>query len=193
MPQYLTPPQDKSINKRCIRITGPVAATTFLAIPGTATGDLQLTGRYLYLQLRCLARQSMTLHLEAVTADSRRVRAALSTLYTAPRATASSSSSSGIRCPLQFELGARATEWSVVAVDLRALFAPATTAAAPYTHLKGVRLCSNMVLRAAIVSDELYDETCLPKVIILVMSALSTQDLKIVCLPARLHKRKHVI
>jgi Protein of unknown function (DUF667) len=106
----------------------------------------------------------MTLHLEAVTADGRRVRAALSTLYTVPRATASSSSS-GIRCPLQFEQGARATEWSVVAIDLRALFAPATTAAAPYAHLKGVRLCSNMVLRAAVVSDELYDETCLPKVV----------------------------
>jgi Protein of unknown function (DUF667) len=115
----------------------------------------------------------MTLHLEAVTADGRRVRAALSTLYTVPRATASStSSSSGIRCPLQFEQGARATEWNVVAVDLRALFAPATTAAAPYTHLKAVRLCSNMVLRAAIVSDELYDETCLPKVVTLVMHSL---------------------
>jgi Protein of unknown function (DUF667) len=158
-------PQDKSINKRCIRITGPVAATTFLAIPGTAAGDLRLTGRYLYLQLRCLARQSMTLHLEAATTDGRRARAALSTLYTVPRATTASNSSSAVRCPLQFEQGARATEWSVVAVDLRALFAPATAAAASYSHLKGVRLCSNMVLRAAIVSDELYDENSLPKVV----------------------------
>ncbi|CAN0441911.1 unnamed protein product, partial [Phaeothamnion confervicola] len=166
--------QDKSIGKRCYKIHGAVSAINYLHFPGKDAPPLRLAGRYIYVQLRPIARRVATLHLDTITADGRPLRVSISTLYGEVTPVGQS-----VRLPLPFGgPGTHATSWTTVALDTAALadrLAPKAAAAAAAAAtagraagggrgcLQAVKLCSNMVVRGGFCSDGLYSPTTLPQ------------------------------
>ncbi|CAM9725981.1 unnamed protein product [Scytosiphon promiscuus] len=174
---------DKTIGRRCCRISGAVSAANYLEVPREArTAPLNLTGRFVYIQVRPIGDKVMTFHLDVLDAGGQPERVTFSTLYSAPHAThdghhsnAAAVTSSAttletwkgvgrggaLRYPVSFDTS-RSRGWSVVAVDMVALMREGG-GGREYGLLRAVRLGSNMVVRGVYASDCVYSPHTLPK------------------------------
>ncbi|CAM9761154.1 unnamed protein product, partial [Ectocarpus sp. 12 AP-2014] len=73
---------DKTIGRRCCRISGAVSAANYLEVPREARiAPLNLTGRFVYIQVRPIGDKVMTFHLDVLDAGGRPERVTFSTLY----------------------------------------------------------------------------------------------------------------
>ncbi|KDO25836.1 hypothetical protein SPRG_08780 [Saprolegnia parasitica CBS 223.65] len=139
---------DKTIRRKVFRVRGKIAASNHLSVP--AEGDsLQLTGRYIYLQLHRLPGESATLHLDIVTKKRSALRLSFSTMYASVR-------SMGVNLRLPLPLG---DKWTVLALDMHRLLELHTSVAynrEGYDYLKSIQLCCSMSIRGIYTSDILY-------------------------------------
>eukprot|EP00644_Phytophthora_capsici_P007236 jgi/Phyca11/54211/gw1.22.126.1 len=144
--------QDQHIHKNVFKIRGAIAATNYLRVPrDTAKGThgLGLTGRYVYLQVRRIGNQPMTIHLDFVTSKKMMLRFTLSSLYEL-----FSCAGTVLRVPLSLD-----ARWTVIVVDMVRLLERHSFnqyARDAYRHLKTITLCASMYLRNVFISSTLY-------------------------------------
>ncbi|KAK1941739.1 WD repeat-containing protein 90 [Phytophthora citrophthora] len=151
--------QDQHIHKNVFKIRGAIAAANYLRFPRDAakgTHGLGLTGRYVYLQVRRVGNQPMTIHLDFVTSKKTALRFTISSLYELFRSTGTV-----LRVPLSLD-----ARWTVVVVDMVRLlerhpFNQHTRDT--YRHLKTITLCASMNLRNVFISSTLYTPKTLPR------------------------------
>ncbi|KAJ0407556.1 hypothetical protein P43SY_006874 [Pythium insidiosum] len=143
--------QDPVIHKNVFKIRGAIATNNYLRIPREAptkgSPGLGLTGRFVYIQLRAISGQPVTLHLDLLTASKKTaLRFSLSTMFSAVRSTGTV-----LRVPLPIS-----AQWTTVVVDMVELLACHTFhdyASERFQYLKAVTCCAAMNLRNVVTSS----------------------------------------
>ena len=142
---------DKGIGRPVIKIKGAVSANNHIDFEG-----LNLTGQFVYIQLKLLSPSIATFHLEIVTTADVSLRLTVSTLYAGDRARFLGRS---LRLPLPVHQG-----WMLVVLDMNRIVEnfcvsgggsgrhPPSTLKA----IKRVQLCSNMLVRDVVTSNKRF-------------------------------------
>ncbi|XP_077172586.1 WD repeat-containing protein 90 isoform X2 [Paroedura picta] len=163
-------PKDKTLKGTVYRISGSVPAGNYLQLPKTSTQSLGLTGCYLYLLFKPMPTKYFVVHLDVTTEDSQVVRISFSNLFKEFKATATW---------LQFpyicgaakgsvhEITAKAAKrelvglapanvrWTFLTLDLRHVLSLYLNRR--YSHLKSVKLCSNLLVKNLFTSNILFN------------------------------------
>ncbi|XP_009077103.1 PREDICTED: WD repeat-containing protein 90, partial [Acanthisitta chloris] len=119
----------------------------------SAAQSLGLTGRYLYLLFRPLPGKHFLVHLDATTEENQVVRISFSSLFKEFKSTATW---------LQFPFVCGAAKgaapadvrWTCLVLDLPSIHSLYLNRR--YSHLKGVKLCSNLLVRNLCTSDLVF-------------------------------------
>ncbi|NWX15073.1 WDR90 protein, partial [Aegotheles bennettii] len=160
---------DARLKGTVYRIRGSVPTSSYLQLPRTRTQSLGLVGRYLYLLFRPVPRKHFLVHLDVVTEENQVVRISFSSLFKEFKSTATwlqfpfccgaagTSRSSEERGEEHGLLGAAPadTRWTCLVLDLRSILS--LYLSRRYSHLKGVRLCSNLLVKNLCTSDLVFD------------------------------------
>ncbi|WIA37015.1 hypothetical protein OEZ86_013999 [Tetradesmus obliquus] len=178
---------DDAIHKRVLRITGAIPAVNYLKLPKSR--GFALHGRFCYLQVRFEQPSALfSIHLEAVTADGNTCRISIGNIFKAKNVKKKAG------C-IQFTMKDPPSCWMLLSVDLVAAVAAAaaagsssssssgSTQASPYSHLKGMQLCSTLTVRSAFTSDIRFGLQTLPRDMVLCHS-LEPSQLAQLWLPA---------
>ena len=148
---------------RCYVIRGSLCSSNYIEIPNTGAEDprdrapLNAKGAFLYVQFRAIPKLEtapLLMHLDLGTTKGS-MRVSFSNLYSAPKMAGQT-----LRVPLRFNPDGR---WSVLAVDIPSLLkvhAPASLGS--YRQLRGVKLCSSMMVRSVWTSHSAFAPASLP-------------------------------
>ncbi|NXA30062.1 WDR90 protein, partial [Ibidorhyncha struthersii] len=136
---------DARLKGTVYRIRGSVPTSNYLQLPRTGTQSLGLTGRYLYLLFRPMSRKHFVVHLDVATEENQVVRISFSTLFKEFKSTATW---------LQFPFLCGAAEGSALDGAARR---GEECACRRYSHLKSVKLCSNLLVKNLCTSDLVFD------------------------------------
>ncbi|NXN73162.1 WDR90 protein, partial [Himantopus himantopus] len=158
---------DARLKGTVYRIRGSVPASNYLQLPRTGTQSLGLTGRYLYLLFRPMPRKHFVVHLDVATEESQVVRISFSTLFKEFKSTATwlqfpflcgaakgSMRDGAVRRDL---VGAAPADvrWTCLVLDLHSILS--LYVSRRYSHLKSVKLCSNLLVKNLCTSDLVFD------------------------------------
>uniref|UniRef100_A0A8C3KEF7 WD repeat-containing protein 90 n=1 Tax=Calidris pygmaea TaxID=425635 RepID=A0A8C3KEF7_9CHAR len=156
---------DAKLKGTVYRIRGSVPASNYLQLPRTGTQSLGLAGRYLYLLFRPMPRKHFLVHLDVATEENRVIRISFSTLFKEFKSTAT-----WLQFPFLFGVEAAApgrdvphllgaapadTRWTCLVLDLPSILS--LYLSRRYSHLKGVKLCSNLLVKNLCTSDLVFD------------------------------------
>ncbi|NWU47974.1 WDR90 protein, partial [Dromas ardeola] len=159
--------QDAKLKGTIYRIRGSVPASNYLQLPRTGTQSLGLAGRYLYLLFRPMPRKHFLVHLDVTTQENQVVRISFSTLFKEFKSTATwlqfpflCGAAEGSRCdgPARRDLVGAApadARWTCLVLDLPAILS--LYLSRRYSHLKSVKLCSNLLVKNLCTSDLVFD------------------------------------
>ncbi|XP_074014459.1 WD repeat-containing protein 90 [Numenius arquata] len=161
---------DAKLKGTVYRIRGSVPASNYLQLPRTGTQSLGLAGRYLYLLFRPMPHKHFVVHLDVVTEENRVVRISFSTLFKEFKSTATwlqfpflfgaaegSVCDSVARTARRDLVGAAPadTRWTCLVLDLPSVLS--LYLSRRYSHLKGIKLCSNLLVKNLCTSDLVFD------------------------------------
>ncbi|KAM6299212.1 WD repeat-containing protein 90 [Aegotheles albertisi] len=156
---------DARLKGTVYRIRGSVPTSSYLQLPRTRTQSLGLVGRYLYLLFRPVPRKHFLVHLDVVTEENQVVRISFSSLFKEFKSTATwlqfpfcCGAAGTSRCSEERGLLGAApadTRWTCLVLDLRSILS--LYLSRRYSHLKGVRLCSNLLVKNLCTSDLVFD------------------------------------
>ncbi|XP_062999035.1 WD repeat-containing protein 90 [Elgaria multicarinata webbii] len=161
---------DKTLKGTVYRISGAVPASNYLQLPKTSTQSLGLTGRYLYILFKPAPAKYFVVHLDVATEDSQVVRISFSNLFKEFKSTATwlqfpyvcgaarGSVYESTAKPSKRDLVGLApsnARWTCLLLDLRHILALYLNRS--YSHLKSVKLCSNLLVKNLFTSDLLFD------------------------------------
>ncbi|NXY52033.1 WDR90 protein, partial [Ceuthmochares aereus] len=160
---------DARLKGTVYRIRGFLPASSYLQLPRTGTQSLGLVGRYLYLLFKPIPRKHFVVHLDVATEENQVVRISFSNLFKEFKSTATW---------LQFPFVCRAAEgsvgdcvartskrdlvgaapadvrWTCLVLDLHSILSLYLNRR--YSHLKGVKLCSNLLVKTLCTSDLVF-------------------------------------
>ncbi|NWU90787.1 WDR90 protein, partial [Upupa epops] len=150
------------------RIRGSFPASNYLQLPRTGTQSLGLVGRYLYLLFKPMPCKHFLVHLDVTTEEKQVVRISFSTLFKEFKSTptwlqfpficrAAEGSTLDNR-PARHDLAGAApadVRWTCLVLDLRSLLS--LYLSRRYSHLKSIKLCSNLLVKTLCTSDLLFD------------------------------------
>ncbi|NXS29255.1 WDR90 protein, partial [Pomatostomus ruficeps] len=154
---------DTRLKGTIYRIRGSNPASSYLQLPRAGTQSLGLTGRYLYLLFKPLARKHFLVHLDVTTEENLVVRISFSSLFKEFKSTAT-------WLQLPFVCGAANEDtarrgatgaapadvrWTCLVLDLPSILALYLNRR--YSHLRGVKLCSNLLVKNLCTSDLLFE------------------------------------
>uniref|UniRef100_A0A8C3D8T2 WD repeat domain 90 n=1 Tax=Corvus moneduloides TaxID=1196302 RepID=A0A8C3D8T2_CORMO len=173
---------DTRLKGTIYRIRGSNPASSYLQLPRAGTQSLGLTGRYLYLLFRPLPRKHFLVHLDVTTEDNQVVRISFSNLFKEFKSTATWLQFPFVCGAANGGTARRGEELSSFPASLfpPVLSSPGATGAAPadvrwtclvldlpsilglylnrrYSHLRGVKLCSNLLVKNLCTSDLLFE------------------------------------
>uniref|UniRef100_A0A8C0VLS3 WD repeat domain 90 n=1 Tax=Cyanistes caeruleus TaxID=156563 RepID=A0A8C0VLS3_CYACU len=142
---------DTRLKGTIYRIRGSNPASSYLQLPRAGTQSLGLTGRYFYLFFRPLPRKHFLVHLDVTTEENQVVRISFSNLFKEFKSTATW---------LQFPFVCRAAtpadvRWTCLVLDLPSILS--LYLSRRYSHLRGVKLCSNLLVKNLCTSDLLFE------------------------------------
>ncbi|KFQ55786.1 WD repeat-containing protein 90, partial [Nestor notabilis] len=147
------------------RIRGSVPGSSYLQLPRTGTQSLGLTGRYLYLLFRPMPRKHFIVHLDVTTEEKQVVRISFSSLFKEFKSTATwlqfpfvCGMAEGLaRTPRHGLVGAAPTDvrWTCLVLDLCSILSLYLNR--HYSHLKSIKLCSNLLVKNLCTSDLVFD------------------------------------
>ncbi|XP_023792232.1 WD repeat-containing protein 90 [Cyanistes caeruleus] len=154
---------DTRLKGTIYRIRGSNPASSYLQLPRAGTQSLGLTGRYFYLFFRPLPRKHFLVHLDVTTEENQVVRISFSNLFKEFKSTATW---------LQFPFVCRAASegtarrgaagaapadvrWTCLVLDLPSILS--LYLSRRYSHLRGVKLCSNLLVKNLCTSDLLFE------------------------------------
>uniref|UniRef100_A0A8C3NHU3 WD repeat-containing protein 90 n=1 Tax=Geospiza parvula TaxID=87175 RepID=A0A8C3NHU3_GEOPR len=146
------------------RIRGSNPASSYLQLPRAGTQSLGLTGRYLYLLFRPLPRKHFLVHLDVTTEENQVVRISFSNLFKEFKSSATwlqfpfvcgAASEGTARRGEELGLAPADTRWTCLVLDLPSILA--LYLARSYSHLRGVKLCCNLLVKNLCTSDLLFE------------------------------------
>uniref|UniRef100_A0A670YA84 WD repeat-containing protein 90 n=1 Tax=Pseudonaja textilis TaxID=8673 RepID=A0A670YA84_PSETE len=154
--------QDKTLKGTVYRISGAVPASNYLQLPKTGTQSLGLTGRYIYILFKPAPGKYFVVHLDV---GSQVVRISFSNLFKEFKSTATWLQFPYI-CGATFRTGTFGpsdlvglapsnVRWTCLILDLRHILGLYLNRT--YSHLKSVKLCSNLLVKNLFTSDLLFD------------------------------------
>ncbi|NXP59026.1 WDR90 protein, partial [Chloropsis cyanopogon] len=145
------------------RIRGSNPASSYLQLPRAGTQSLGLTGRYLYLLFRPLPHKHFLVHLDVTTEENQVVRISFSNLFKEFK-----SSATWLQFPFICGAASEGTawrgapgaapadvRWTCLVLDLPSILA--LYLSRRYSHLRGVKLCSNLLVKNLCTSDLLFE------------------------------------
>ncbi|KAM9372410.1 WD repeat-containing protein 90 [Phaethornis superciliosus] len=161
---------DKRLKGTVYRIRGSVPTSSYLQLPRTGTQSLGLVGRYLYLLFRPMPGKHFLVHLDVVTEENQVVRISFSSLFKEFKSTATwlqfpflHGAANGSACHHTpgtsrcSPAGAAPvdTRWTCLVLDLPSILS--LYLSRRYSHLKGVKLCSSLLVKNLCTSDLLFE------------------------------------
>ncbi|RLV89514.1 hypothetical protein DV515_00014826 [Chloebia gouldiae] len=145
------------------RIRGSNPASSYLQLPRAGTQSLGLTGRYLYLLFRPLPHKHFLVHLDVATEENQVVRISFSNLFKEFKSTAT-----WLQFPFVCGAASEGTarrgvpgaapadvRWTCLVLDLPSILA--LYLSRRYSHLRGVKLCCNLLVKNLCTSDLLFE------------------------------------
>lgn len=166
----VTTVMDKTLKGTVYRIRGSIPASNYLQLPRTGSQSLGLCGRYLYLLFRPLPRKYFVVHLDVATEENQVVRISFSNLFKEFKSTATwlqfpficgaakgSLHDSKARASRRELVGAAPadTRWTCLVLDLH--YVLSLYLSRRYSHLKSIKLCSNLLVKNVCTSDLLFE------------------------------------
>ncbi|NXJ80329.1 WDR90 protein, partial [Trogon melanurus] len=157
---------DSRLKGTVYRIRGSLAASSYLQLPRTGTQSLGLVGRYLYLLFRPMPHKHFLVHLDVTTQENQVIRISFSNLFKEFRSTATwlqfpfvcrTDQGSAAGHPAQHDLGAAPADvrWTCLVLDLHSILS--LYLSRRYSHLKSVKLCSNLLVKNLCTSDLVFE------------------------------------
>ncbi|XP_053813526.1 WD repeat-containing protein 90 isoform X4 [Vidua chalybeata] len=145
------------------RIRGSNPASSYLQLPRAGTQSLGLTGRYLYLLFRPLPHKHFLVHLDVATEENQVVRISFSNLFREFKSTAT-----WLQFPFVYGAASEGTarrgvpgaapadvRWACLVLDLPSILA--LYLSRRFSHLRGVKLCCNLLVKNLCTSDLLFE------------------------------------
>ncbi|NWH17989.1 WDR90 protein, partial [Grus americana] len=161
---------DARLKGTVYRIRGSVPASNYLQLPRTGTQSLGLAGRYLYLLFRPVPRKHFVVHLDVATEENQVVRISFSNLFKEFKATATwlqfpfvCGAAKGSACDRTARRGEKHlagaapadARWTCLVLDLHSILSLYLNRR--YSHLKSIKLCSNLLVKNLCTSDLVFD------------------------------------
>ncbi|NXI51641.1 WDR90 protein, partial [Chloroceryle aenea] len=158
---------DARLKGTIYRIRGALPASSYLQLPRTGTQSLGLVGRYLYLLFRPMPHKHFVVHLDVATEENQVVRISFSTLFKEFKSTATwlqfpfvcgAVEDLADDCPARLGLTGAApadVRWTCLVLDLHSILS--LYLSRHYSHLKSIKLCSNLLVKNLCTSDLLFD------------------------------------
>ncbi|NXX23231.1 WDR90 protein, partial [Podargus strigoides] len=160
---------DARLKGTVYRIRGSVPSSNYLQLPRTGTQSLGLAGRYLYLLFRPMPRKHFVVHLDVTTEEKQVVRISFSSLFKEFKSTATwlqfpfvCGAAKGSACdpvaktsPHDVGAAPADTRWTCLVLDLCSILSLYLNRR--YSHLKSVKLCSNLLVKNLCTSDLVFD------------------------------------
>ncbi|XP_018863760.1 WD repeat-containing protein 90 isoform X7 [Parus major] len=145
------------------RIRGSNPASSYLQLPRAGTQSLGLTGRYFYLLFRPLPRKHFLVHLDVTTEENQVVRISFSNLFKEFKSTATwlqfpfvcGAASEGTARRGAAGAATADVRWTCLVLDLPSILS--LYLSRRYSHLRGVKLCSNLLVKNLCTSDLLFE------------------------------------
>ncbi|KAK2820247.1 hypothetical protein Q5P01_023206 [Channa striata] len=161
---------DKTLKCSVYRIKGPVPANSYILVPKNSNRSLGLTGRYFYLLFRPTPGKCFVVHLDVAVEEGQVVRISFSNMYKEFKSTAT-----WLQFPFLcgaakdsvYETTAKnaryglvgpaptSVRWTCLMLDLQYMLSVYLNRC--YSHLKSIKLCSNMAVKNMFTSDLLLD------------------------------------
>uniref|UniRef100_A0A669PRM7 WD repeat-containing protein 90 n=1 Tax=Phasianus colchicus TaxID=9054 RepID=A0A669PRM7_PHACC len=156
----VTTVMDKTLKGTVYRIRGSIPASNYLQLPRTGSQSLGLCGRYLYLLFRPLPRKYFVVHLDVVTEENQVVRVSFSNLFKEFKSTATWLQFPFICGAAKDLVGAAPANarWTCLVLDLH--YVLSLYLSRRYSHLKSIKLCSNLLVKNVCTSDLLFEPAC---------------------------------
>ncbi|NXA05738.1 WDR90 protein, partial [Sapayoa aenigma] len=158
---------DTRLKGTIYRIRGSNPASSYLQLPRTGTQSLGLTGRYLYLLFKPLPHKHFLVHLDVATEENQVVRISFSNLFKKFKSTATwlqfpfvcgaAKGSADDTVSRHGVSGAAPADvrWTCLVLDLPSILS--LYLSRRYSHLKAVKLCSNLLVKNLCTSDLVFD------------------------------------
>ncbi|XP_051635803.1 WD repeat-containing protein 90 isoform X7 [Manacus candei] len=158
---------DTRLKGTIYRIRGSNPASSYLQLPRAGTQSLGLTGRYLYLLFRPLPHKHFLVHLDVTTEENQVVRISFSSLFKEFKSTATwlqfpfvcgaAKDSAGDSVSRRGASGAAPADvrWTCLVLDLPSILSLYLNRR--YSHLRAVKLCSNLLVKNLCTSDLVFD------------------------------------
>uniref|UniRef100_U3JPK0 WD repeat domain 90 n=1 Tax=Ficedula albicollis TaxID=59894 RepID=U3JPK0_FICAL len=154
---------DTRLKGTIYRIRGSNPASSYLQLPRAGTQSLGLTGRYLYLLFRPLPRKHFLVHLDVTTEENQVVRISFSSLFKEFKSTATwlqfpfvcGAASEGTAQRVVGLTAPADVRWTCLVLDLPSILA--LYLSRRYSHLRGVKLCCNLLVKNLCTSDLLFE------------------------------------
>ncbi|XP_030626042.1 WD repeat-containing protein 90 [Chanos chanos] len=161
---------DKTLKCPVYRIRGSVPASNYILLPKSGSQSLGLTGRYVYFLFRPSPGNHFTVHLDVASQEGQVIRVSFSNLMKEFKATPTSLQFPFICAAAHgsvYDSTAKTAKhglvgcapasvrWTCMVMDLRSVLSVYLNK--QYSHLKSVKLCSNMTIKNIMTSDLLLD------------------------------------
>ncbi|NXI39050.1 WDR90 protein, partial [Galbula dea] len=159
---------DARLKGTVYRIRGALPTSSYLQLPRTGTQSLGLVGRYLYLLFKPMPHKHFTVHLDVATEEKQVVRISFSTLFKEFKSTptwlqfpflcgAARGSAVDNLMARRDLMGAAPADvrWTCLVLDLQSILS--LYLSRRYSHLKSVKLCSNLLVKNLCTSDLVFD------------------------------------
>ncbi|XP_067407333.1 WD repeat-containing protein 90 isoform X2 [Emydura macquarii macquarii] len=161
---------DKTLKGTVYRIRGSIPASNYIQLPKTSTQSLGLTGHYLYLLFKPMPAKYFVVHLDVTTEDNQVVRISFSNLFKEFKSTATwlqfpficgAAKGSVYECTARTSkqdlVGVAPTNvrWTCLMLDLHYILSMYLNRR--YSHLKSIKLCSNLLVKNLYTSDLLFE------------------------------------
>lgn len=139
-------------------------ANNYLLFPDPCTQSMSLTGRYLYILFQPIPGHYFVIHCEIVSFNGTTLRLSLSNLFKEIKMTSSwlqipfSFTNSGHGVLANNEMTTPSPEnvrWTFLVIDLKSIIPQYFSC--NYGYLKTLKICANVVIKGAYISDVLYN------------------------------------
>uniref|UniRef100_A0A674I2E1 WD repeat domain 90 n=1 Tax=Terrapene triunguis TaxID=2587831 RepID=A0A674I2E1_9SAUR len=161
---------DKTLKGTVYRIRGSIPASNYIQLPKTSTQSLGLTGHYLYLLFKPMPGKYFVVHLDVTTEDSQVVRISFSNLFKEFKSTATwlqfpficgAAKGSVYECTARTSkqdlvgVAPANVRWTCLMLDLHYILSMYLNRRC--SHLKSIKLCSNLLVKNVYTSDLLFE------------------------------------
>ncbi|XP_056392449.1 WD repeat-containing protein 90 isoform X2 [Hyla sarda] len=160
---------DRSLKCTVYKIRGAISAGNYIQIPKTSSQSLGLTGRYLYVLFRPIPGKHFVVHVDVSAEDGQTIRISFSNLFKEFKSTATwlqfpflcgavkgsvyDSTAQGARQGLVGPAPS-GSRWTCLLLDLRYILSMYLSRR--YSHLRSVKLCSNLLVKNLLTSDLIF-------------------------------------